>query len=80
MPSEVECVALGFPGVSFVKAYPRENLITGQHLELIVQTKDNIPFDRDDFKIHLKNELQSHMVPKKIRVEKVEIGHRFKKS
>jgi long-chain acyl-CoA synthetase len=80
MPSEVECVALGFPGVSFVKAYPRENPITGQHLELIVQTKDNIPFDMDDFKMHLKNELQSYMVPKKIKVEKVEIGHRFKKS
>jgi len=80
MASEVECVALGFPSVSFVKAYPRENPITGQHVELIVQTKDVALFDRDGLKIHLKNELQSHMVPKRIRLEEVEIGHRFKKS
>ena len=80
MASEVERVALGFPSVSFVKAYPRENPITGQHVELIVQTKDNALFDRDGLKIHLKNELQSHMVPKRIRLEEVEIGHRFKKS
>jgi acyl-CoA synthetase (AMP-forming)/AMP-acid ligase II len=78
MASEVERVALGFPGVSFVKAYPRKNPITGQHVELIVQTKDNAPFNRDDFNIHLKNELQPHMVPKRIRTEEINIGHRFK--
>ena len=79
MASEVERVVLGFPSVSFVKVYPRENPITGQHVELIVQTKDNALFDRDGLKIHLKNELQSHMVPKRIRLEDVEIGHRFKR-
>ena len=79
MASEVERVALGFPSVSFVKAYPSENPITGQHVELIVQTKDNSPLNTDDFKIHLNNELQSHMVPMRIRRKKVNIGHRFKR-
>ena len=78
MASEVERVALEFPSVAFVKAYPRDNPITGQHLELIVQTKDN-SFDRDILKTYLKDELQPHMVPKRIRLEEVEIGHRFKK-
>ena len=80
MASEVERVALGFPSVSFVKGFSRENPITGQHVEIIVQTKQNVSFNMDDFKFHLKNELQPHMIPKKIRVEKIEIGHRFKKS
>ena len=79
MASEVERVVLEFPSVSFVKAYPRDNPITGQHLELIVQTKDSSTFDRDSLIIHLKNELQPHMVPKRIRLEEVQIGHRFKK-
>ena len=78
MASEVERVALEFPSVAFVKAYPRDNPITGQHLELIVQTKDS-SFDRDILKTYLKDELQPHMVPKRIRLEEVEIGHRFKK-
>jgi len=79
MASEVERVALGFPGVSFVKAYPMGNPITGQHVELILQTKENSPFDMDNYKIHLKNELQSHMVPMRIRRKEVNIGHRFKR-
>ena len=79
MASEVERVALGFPGVSFVKAYPMGNPITGQHVELILQTKENSPFDMDNYKIHLKNELQSHMVPMRIRRKEVNIGYRFKR-
>ena len=79
LPSEVELVALGFPGISFVTAYPRQNPITGQHVELIFQTEDNFLFDIDNFKIHLINKLQSHMVPKRIRREDINIGHRFKR-
>ena len=79
LPSEVELVALGFPGISFVRAYPRRNPITGQHVELIFQTEDNSLFDIDNFKIHLTNKLQSHMVPKRIRREEINIGHRFKR-
>jgi long-chain acyl-CoA synthetase len=80
MASEVERVALEFPSVSFVKAYPRENPLTGQHAELIIQTQNKYPFDKDAFKIYLKNKLQPHMVPKRIKIQKVEISHRFKRS
>ncbi len=79
MASEVERVALGFPGVSFVKAYPRENPITGQHVELIVQSKSEVLLDSVNLMSFFKTKLQPHMVPKRIRLENVIIGHRFKK-
>lgn len=79
MPSEVERVALDFSGVSFVKAYSRENPLTGQHVELIIQTTEKAYFDMNDFKIHLENELQSHMMPLRVRRKEINIGHRFKK-
>jgi len=78
--SEVERIALEFPGVSLVKAYPRQNPITGQHVELIVQPIKKGSVDKDDLMSYLKSKLQSHMVPKRIRIENVEVGHRFKRS
>jgi long-chain acyl-CoA synthetase len=79
MASEVELVALEFQGVFFVKAYPKNNPITGQHVELIVQTKESSIFDMDNFKIYLKQKLQPHMVPMRIKRKDVNIGHRFKR-
>ena len=80
MASEVERVALLHQDVSLVKAYGKDNPITGQHAEIIVQPKDKEQFDKKDFKNHLSQHLQSHMVPRKIIVEKVEVGHRHKRS
>lgn len=80
MASEVERVALLYQNVSLVKAYGKDNPITGQHAEIIVQPKDMEQFDKKDFKNHLSQHLQSHMVPRKIIVEKVEVGHRHKRS
>lgn len=80
MASEVERVALLYQDVSLVKAYGKDNPITGQHAEIIVQPKDMEQFDKKDFKNHLSQHLQSHMVPRKIIVEKVEVGHRHKRS
>jgi acyl-CoA synthetase (AMP-forming)/AMP-acid ligase II len=79
MASEVERVALEFPNVSLVKAYPRQNPITGQHVELIVQSDIEKLVDKDALIAYLKSKLQSHMVPKRIRIENVTVGHRFKK-
>lgn len=79
MASEVERVALEFANVSLVKAYPRQNPITGQHVELIVQEAKETLVDKDDLMMYLKSKLQSHMVPKRIRIENVSVGHRFKK-
>ena len=80
MASEVERVALLYQDVSLVKAYGKDNPITGQHAEIIVQPKEMEPFDKKDFKNHLSLHLQSHMVPRKIIVKKVEVGHRHKRS
>jgi acyl-CoA synthetase (AMP-forming)/AMP-acid ligase II len=79
MASEVERVALEFPNVSLVKAYPRQNPITGQHVELIVQSDTEKLVDKNALLAHLKSKLQPHMVPKRIRIEDVTVGHRFKK-
>lgn len=80
MASEVERVALKFPNVSLVKATPKQNPITGQHVELSVQPTIEGGVDKDSFFAYLKDKLQPHMVPKRIRVEAVSIGHRFKKT
>jgi len=80
MASEVERVALIFPNVALVKVISKQNPITGEHVELLVEPTDKKNFDKDKFKVFLNKKLQSHMVPKRIRVEKISIGHRFKKS
>lgn len=79
MPSEVERVALKFPNVSLVKATPKQNPITGQHVELFVQPKNEETVDKVELMKFLKERLQPHMVPKRILLESVVVGHRFKK-
>jgi long-chain acyl-CoA synthetase len=80
MASEVERVALEFPNVSLVKAIPKQNPITGQHVEIIVQPSDQSVFDKPGLMGFLKSRLQPHMVPKRIHIEDVEVGHRFKRT
>jgi long-chain acyl-CoA synthetase len=79
MASEVERIALNFPNVSLVKATPKQNPITGQHVELTVQPTIDGAVDKDLLMDFLKEKLQAHMVPKRIRIESVSVGHRFKK-
>ena len=79
MASEVERIALNFPNVSLVKASPKQNPITGQHVELTVQPTIEGAVDKDILMDYLKGKLQTHMVPKRIRIESVRVGHRFKK-
>lgn len=78
MASEVEGVALTFPNMSLVKAYSKNNSITGQHVELMVEPIDTEFFDLVSFKAYLKDQLQPHMMPKRILVKKISVGHRFK--
>lgn len=80
MASEVERVALTFPNVSLVKATPKRNPITGQHVELLVQPTEDGGVDKEALLVFLKTRLQPHMVPKRIRVEDVAVGHRFKRA
>jgi acyl-coenzyme A synthetase/AMP-(fatty) acid ligase len=80
MASEVERVALMFPGVSLVRAEGRNNPITGQHVELTVQPQPDCPVSRTDLEKFLREKLPSHMVPRRLRFETVSVGHRFKKA
>jgi acyl-CoA synthetase (AMP-forming)/AMP-acid ligase II len=80
MASEVERVALTFPNVSLVKAVAKQNPITGQHVELSVQPTAPGEVDKEALMAFLKAQLQAHMVPKRIRLEHVPIGHRFKRA
>ena len=80
MASEVERIALTFPNVSLVKASPKQNPITGQHVELLVQPTSEEGIDKEALMVFLKKRLQPHMVPKRVRVESVVVGHRFKKA
>lgn len=79
MSSEVERIALDYPNVSLVKAISRQNPLTGQHVELLVQPISG-EFNKEGLADYLKERLQSHMVPKRIHIESINFGHRFKKS
>ena len=79
MASEVERIALNFDGVAFAKVTPGANPITGEHAEMSIQPKSEHDFDLEKFKDFLKLNLRSHMVPRRIRVESIEVGHRFKR-
>ena len=80
MASEVERVALTYPHISLVKAISRNNPITGQHVELTVQPMKNANLDIGRLKKYLKNQLPVHMVPRKISLKNVGVGHRFKRN
>ena len=79
MPSEVEVVALQHHGVSLAQVSGNNNPITGQHAELTVELNNTINFDKKGFVRFLNENLQPHMVPKKINFESINIGHRFKR-
>lgn len=79
MASEVERVALMFDGVSLAKAEGVSNPITGQHVELTVQPASDINIDKATLKAFLNGMLPSHMMPKRLKVSHVAVGHRFKR-
>ena len=56
------------------------NPITGQHVELTVQPSLNAEVDESGLKAFLAEQLSNHMMPKRIRVASVSVGHRFKGS
>ena len=64
------------------KAYGKNNPITGQHVEIICETKrtnkDNQKIERE-LKSSFKKELLEGFVPLKIKFKKIEISYRFKK-
>ena len=79
MPSEIERVVLQFEGVELAKVEAKPNPITGQHIELTVQPLRNTLIDKCELKKFLSNSLPRHMVPQKLKISEVLVGHRFKK-
>ncbi|MDB0015654.1 fatty acid--CoA ligase family protein [Amylibacter sp.] len=79
MASEVERVALQYEHVGLAKAEAKPNPITGQHVELTVQSAPNGEVNKAGFKVFLAEQLPNHMMPKRIRVGSVSVGHRFKR-
>ena len=79
MASEVERVAVQYPNVELAKADARQNPITGQHVELTVQSVANHEVEKAGLKKFLTEHLPNHMMPKRIRIASVSVGHRFKR-
>ena len=79
MASEVERVALQFKNIQLAKAEGKENPITGQHVELTIQPVVNQEIDKADLKAFLTVKLPNHMTPMRIKISKINIGHRYKK-
>jgi long-chain acyl-CoA synthetase len=80
MASDVERVALNFSGVELAKVEGKSNPITGQHVELTVQPLKDKSIDKNELKSFLSSSLASHMIPKRIKVSQIIVGHRFKKN
>ena len=79
MASEVEKIALMHPNVGLVKAYAKNNPITGQHVEILISPiKKNI-ISKKIIKEHFKAHLPAHMVPKRIIFDEMKVSHRYKK-
>jgi acyl-CoA synthetase (AMP-forming)/AMP-acid ligase II len=80
MASEVEQVALQYKYIELAKAEAKPNPITGQHVELTVQFAPKSEIDTADLKAFLAERIPKHMMPKRIRVALVSVGHRFKRN
>lgn len=80
MASEVERVALDYPGVALVAVTARANPVTGQHIEMTVEAVDNYFLDMNQVRVYLSQRLPPHMVPRRITNAKVAVGHRFKRN
>ncbi len=79
MPSEVERIALQFEGIELAKAEGKPNPITGQHVELTVQPAIDNNVDKALLRNFLSSKLPNHMLPKRLKVSSICVGHRFKR-
>ena len=61
-------------------AEAKPNPITGQHVELTVQSASNGEVDKVGLKTFLAALLPNHMMPKRIRIASLSVGHRFKRA
>ena len=79
MKSEVEEIALRHKKILQVKVISKDNSITGQHIEIIVQPNLNKKIEKSEIKKYFSDNLPTHMRPLKIMIGNVEVSHRMKK-
>jgi acyl-CoA synthetase (AMP-forming)/AMP-acid ligase II len=77
--SEVELVIMQHPKVFLVSVYAKNNPISGQHVEVIVQGKQNSGLTKEELESFFREKLPAHMQPRRITLADVDIGHRLKK-
>jgi len=77
--SEVERVAYDHDEIELASAIAKTNPITGQHVELSVQTKKNSPVKIQDLHSYFSEKLPAHMRPRRIKFDLIKVGHRHKK-
>lgn len=77
--SEVESVAIVYPGISNLGISVKSNPITGQHIEMTVQVEKGAAFNLNGLKEFLEARLPRHMIPRRILLGEVTINHRFKR-
>jgi long-chain acyl-CoA synthetase len=79
LTSEVESIAVNYPGISDLSIFVKSNPITGQHIEMTILVLDGAVFDKDRFREFLSTKLARHMMPQKILLGEIPVNHRFKK-
>ena len=79
LTSQVESVAMTYPGIFDLSISVKPNPVTGQHIEMVVELDKSIEFNFADFKEFLRNKLPRHMLPSRISIGEVKVNHRFKR-
>lgn len=80
MASEVERTVLQFKGIEIAKVEGKPNPITGQHVELTVQSALNKDIDKTKLKAFLTSHLPKHMMPRRFKFSTIAVNHRFKRT
>lgn len=80
MASDIEGVALQYDGIELAKAEGKMNPITGQHVELLVQPAKHNVIKKNELSAFLKSKLPNYMLPKRIKISSISVGHRFKRA
>lgn len=77
--TEVEDVALQFPGIELARAEAKENPYTGSHVELIIQVAAGATVETSELRAFLSARLAVHKRPVRVSIGTLTVSHRFKK-
>ena len=77
--SEVELIAYANKDIELAAVKSAANPITGQHVEITVQIRQNSGLTLENLREYFASNLPSHMRPRRIFLDNVSVGHRHKK-